>query len=286
MRLRSHRTRGIGKCMLSLLIAVALAGCLTGTTPTFPLDQDPGAGVADTDGSPSDHPATGGTGNGGGDGDPVTDQAADPPGMISPFHAKLKHGGYWDLFWTGSTSKLSDDAEGNGVNKERNATIRWLGGIAGVDDPDTFLTRGRIRFSVKVNADGLEVGGGGKHLINLAATPLSRGVRSSRKGTRVEIANPGDRPRFVLHNYNDQGEGGARDLGNLPFQFEPDRWVDIDWSWELIGRELTMVCNGRTYRTTLLPESEGPGRYWGSGHMETQSGGGRFTFSAVRVSAD
>ena len=49
MRLRSRRTRGIGTCMLSLIIAVALAGCLTGTTPTLPLDQDPGDGVADTD---------------------------------------------------------------------------------------------------------------------------------------------------------------------------------------------------------------------------------------------
>ena len=111
---------------------------------------------------------------------------------------------------------------------------------------------------------------------------MSRGRRDLRTWTRVEIDNPGTNPRFVLHNYVD-GVGGATDVGDLPLDFEPDTWVDVDWSWRLEGRTLFMNCNGVDYSVELLEGSEGPGRYWGSGHMETNSGGGSFTFSEIEV---
>lgn len=223
-------------------------------------------------------------GDGGGGGPLRPDR--DPPGMVHPGFAKLARGGYWDLFWTGTTAKLHTDPAGNGIVEERNATIRWLGGIAGVEDADRFLDRGRVRFRVKVNADGLEVGGGGKHLVNLASTPLSRGRRDLPRVTRIEIANPGsEHPRLILHNYVD-GRGGARELGELPLRFAPDGWVEIDWAWERIGPTLELRVNGRRYHATLEDGSEGPGRYWGAGHLETPSGGGEVTFGPVRVTLD
>ena len=44
-----------------------------------------------------------------------------------------------------------------------------------------------------------------------------------------------------------------------------------------------MEINGREYETTLLEGSEGPGRFWGPGHVETKEGGGRFTFADVKA---
>ncbi len=314
MSLPSLSLRGMGGVMLILVLAIGLVGCfenvlgpeapLTGGEPVAGGDPvtggeqpgEPGTGGPTGPGGPGggDDPPPGSDPPPGGDppgGDPPPPAEpppsageVDPPGMIDPRFGKMKTGGYWDQFWTGSTSGLTEDGAGNGVNRERNSTLRAVCSIAGSEEADRFLNRGRIRFRVKVNADGLELGGGGKHLVNLASTPLCRGRRDLTRLTRVEIARPGDsHPRFILHNYVD-GEGGARTLGDLPFRFEPDTWVDVDWSWELDGRSLTMICNGRTYHTTLLEGSEGVGRYWGSGHVETNSGGGSFTFGPAEVS--
>jgi len=279
----SARNAAAVRSLVIFVVVGCCVGCLGATVPETgdepPVEvPDPGA----IDGGGGDA-ATGDEGGGRGDASSADLEAADPPGNVDPRFARLVQGGFWDGFFTGSPSKLTEDAEGFGVNAERNATIRWLGGVAGFDDPDAYLNEGRIRFRVKVNAAGLETGGGGKHLINLASTALSRGRRDGGPVTRVEIANPGDaHPRFVLHNYVD-GQGGARDLGDLPVRFEPDQWVEIDWSWRFDGRFLRMTLNGAQFEAELAPGSEGPGRYWGSGHVETPSGGGTFTFSRMTI---
>ena len=222
----------------------------------------------------------------------AADGKDDPPGLIDARSAKLKKGGFWDGFWTRFPSKLTEDAEGNGVQRERNATYRSLAAIAGEDEPDAFLKKGYIHFKIKINAAGLEALGGGKHLINLNSSTGALGYRKNRgKMTRVEIANPGGRgrdptPRLILHNYrtvDGKREGGATVLGRCPWKFEADKWVEVHWSWQLEGRRLTMEVNGRKYEVTLLEGSEGPGRYWGPGHMETKAGGGLFTFADIKV---
>ena len=120
--------------------------------------------------------------------------------------------------------------------------------------------------------------------------------RRGRRGssTRVEIASPGGRgddprPRLILHNYSyreGKREGGASVMGRLPWRFEPDKWVEVDWSWELVGRTLRVEVNGQKYQAELLEGSPGPGRYWGSGHVETKAGGGEFTFADLEVAAE
>ncbi|HUW56413.1 MAG TPA: hypothetical protein VMZ92_07235 [Planctomycetota bacterium] len=217
----------------------------------------------------------------------------DPPGLIDPRNARLKRGGWWDRFFTRYLEKLTDDADGNGINREHNATFRALAAIAGVDDPDAFLDKGYLHFRVKINAAGLVPEGGGKHLVNVMTDPGALGRRERRgTSTRLEIANPGGRgqdssPRLVLHNYSytdGERKGGATDLGRLPWRFEPDKWVEVDWHWERVGRTLHIEVNGRKYEAELLEGSQGPGRYWGSGHMETTAGGGEFTFAELEVS--
>lgn len=196
-------------------------------------------------------------------------------GLVSDFHSKCVADGFWEGFATGSVSKLRDD----GSNRERNATIKSLDSILGLP-LDTMLDQGAIEFLVKLNAAALETGGGGKHLMNLASTPLSRGGRDVKKLTRIEIASPGGpQARIVLHNYNEAGQGGAREIGKLGFHWIPDEYIRIQLGWAKVGNILGVFVNGQTFETTLLPGSEGPGRYWGSGHMETMSGGGVMSFT-------
>jgi len=221
--------------------------------------------------------------------------ASDPPGRIDPQNAQLKKGAFWDGYWTRSAAKLTTDAEGHGVQRERNATFRSLAAVAGVKAPDAFLTKGYLHFRIKINAAGLVAVGGGKHLINLNSSPGPLGRRDRRgTSTRVEIANPGGRgddprPRLILHNYrrvDGKRQGGATVMGRLPFRFAPEVWVEVDWTWRLDGRTLRMEVNGKKYEVQLLEGSEGPGRYWGPGHMETKAGGGVFTFADVKVAKE
>ena len=208
---------------------------------------------------------------------PLPDVGAcdDLGGLVSDFHSKCVADGFWEGFATGSVSKLRDD----GSNRERNATIKSLDSILGLP-LDTMLNQGAIEFLVKLNAAALETGGGGKHLMNLASTPLSRGGRDSKKLTRIEIANPGDpQARSVLQNYDESSAGGARELGKLGFHWIPDEYIIIKMGWIKTGDLLNLLVNGQVFETTLLPGSEGPGRYWGSGHMETVSGGGVMWFT-------
>lgn len=219
-----------------------------------------------------------------GQGGPTEPPPVDPPPgsgacddpLVDPRHSQCVEGGFWDGFATGDVRKLRDD----GSNRERNATIKSLGAIMG-RPRDAMLRTGSITFEVMVNAEALEQGGGGKHLVNVASTPLSRGSREYRKQTRLEIARPGnpEGAAIILHNYDIMGSGGAHQLGRLNFQWPPNIWVELTISWELVNQTLRVVVNNQIFTHTLLPESEGIGRYWGPGHFETNSRGGVMWYS-------
>lgn len=208
--------------------------------------------------------------------DPPPDTGAcdDPFDLIDPQHAKCVTSGFWEGFATGQPSKLRDD----GSNREKNATIKALDSILGTGN-NTQLNEGAIKFSVMVNAEGLVNEGGGKHLVNLASKPLSRGSRGDREQTRLEIAQPGRRAKVILHNYDSEGRGGSQDLGYLPFQWVPNVWLHLEFRWLKEGDNLKFWVNGNLFEATLLPGAEGPGRYWGPGHFETNDRGGVFWYT-------
>ncbi|MDX1388814.1 MAG: hypothetical protein R3344_06465 [Acidobacteriota bacterium] len=216
----------------------------------------------------------------------------DPLRMMSDKHAKLVRSGWWAGWWTGTPRKLGVDEWGRGTNEEKNATIAYLAHLTRdvIEDARAYEEKGRLITQITINLEGLEVGGGGKHLLNLASDPLSRGRRDGsipNRVTRVEIANPGDnQDRFVLHNYVD-GRGGARDLGDLPLLFRPGRPEVVDLTWEIANDKIKLTLKGddgsdHVVERELLPGSPGI-VFCGPGHVETISGGGVFAFDRFRV---
>ena len=223
--------------------------------------------------------AAGSPGSGGGGGVPTSSKPCHNPQWpyITEGHCVEWVGRLWN---TRKPSKLATSG-GSGVMEERNATATFLG--------EDKANRGRVTTVVRPDKDILEVGGGGKHFVEVMSWVADRSAKGSlpTPWTRVEIARVADHPKVIVWNYSPNFNGKAAKIFDAGDPWQAGKTYTVTFDWDYIpssGKlDIEVEINGKSYQEVvdLIPGSEGPGRFFLFGHVETQSGGGHLTVDKV-----
>lgn len=239
---------------------------------------DPGQGAA----------GPGGQGHGGGqggaagdDGVPLSDEPCFHPQW--PYIVDGKCVDWMGRLWnTRFPQKLHQNGTVGSMD-QRNGTGVFLG--------EAYTDRGHVDFDAKADPGMLEIGGGGKHWFEVMSWLGDRSDRNAlpQPSTRVEIANIADRPRVLVWNYGPHFDGHAAEIFDVGEPWQPDRWYHVAFDWDYdrpeARLEITISIDGDAYGRTvqLEQDSEGPGRFFMFGHVETNSGSGQLHIRNVVV---
>ena len=189
--------------------------------------------------------------------------------------------------WNTRKADGVENTENYGVVAQRNGTATLLG--------EAFQNRGKVEWEAWYETGVLEVGGGGKHFHEVMSYVSDRAGKfrqTIRKGwtSRIEIASLADRPRCIVWNYGPDFDSKASaivTLGKPPKENEWIKWA-LQWNFDPDTAVLEfMVTRGdQSYsgKVELKKGTEGPGRFFLHGHVETESGKGRIRFRNFKVS--
>lgn len=205
---------------------------------------------------------------------------AGPPPAENPRWPKIREGHYvmWvDRVWnTRKPAKIWQSSD-VGTLGQHNGTGTYLG--------EERVNGGTVEFDVKFDAGYLAPEGGGKHFLEIMSWVGDRGDRKAiraKPSSRIELANLGDRPRCLVWNYGPHFRGRATKIFPIGTAFEPDRWYRIrfDWSYREPAGRVTIHVDDRSYSSAFefVPGTEGPGRFFLFGHVETQQPDGCLHF--------
>lgn len=187
-----------------------------------------------------------------------------------------------DRVWnTRKPAKIWQDGD-IGILGQHNGTGTYLG--------EDKAGGGTVEFDVKFDAGYLAPEGGGKHFLEIMSWIADRSDREAVRAqpwSRIELARFGDRPRCVVWNYGPHFNGETTELFSIGPPLKPDRWYHIrfDWSYRAPSGRVTIHIDDRSYSSTfkLVPNTEGPGRFFLFGHVETKQPEGRLHFRNFRI---
>ncbi len=189
--------------------------------------------------------------------------------------------------WNTRKASAVEDTKDYAVIGQRNGTATLLG--------EKLVDRGRVEWEAYYETGALEVGGGGKHFhevmsfVGDRAGKFRETIRNSGWRSRIEIASLADRPRCIVWNYGRDFTGQASTILKLGSPPKENQWVKWSLAWDYEAEtgklEFQVTQNGEQFAgaAQLEKHSEGPGRFFLHGHVETKSGQGRVRFRNFKV---
>ena len=188
-----------------------------------------------------------------------------------------------DRVWnTRKPAKIWQDGQVGSLG-QHNGTGTYLG--------DDKVNYGTVEMEVKFDDGYLAPEGGGKHFLEIMSWIADRSDRDAvkeRPWSRIEVTNLGDRLRCLVWNYGSHFRGRATAIFPVGPALKPDRWyrVRFDWSCRQTSGKVTIHIDDRSYSSDFkfVPNTEGPGRFFLFGHVETTQPEGRLHFREFKVS--